>query len=573
MSQKLPRNRHQDGGIAFEAVDSFTHPSLLAANKVSWLINGAIDGGVINTRPGYDTVHTIATGRAQGIVLFTPTDGIENLVFAVSGKIYISPYPFDSFTQLPNISFDAYVDQVVFKEAVVANSLSAPPKKVLIMQDGRHRAAYWDGSINRHLDPGPAKQETPIGLWMEWIGGRLWVSRGNQLFASDILNPLSFTETQYLATGGSFQAVDGTTITGLRKTADAKALLVGTLNNMTVILAGITDRAQWQNTPNFVSLLFPGVGITSGKSWVSSGGDLWWFSMQGAREFTQVGSAIFTSRNSISSIEMQRSFVNLSPFLDRVCGFAFDKFLGFSVPSGDQYNRHTWILDKSSQDMLGSGQPAGWNGIWMGTRPVEWTSGFVQGVQRVFYISQDADAVRVWEAFKPEQTDNGGRIFVSIETAGMKFEQPFGFKAFQYSEMHLSGLAGEVEMTAEYKGDYGCWKEIMDVKLCAKDENCDIQCENMNFPSPQNRYLKTQQAETACETNEGPWNDRVGTYFQNRFRWYGKNGVRAFRANADEFQEDVLGKCEKGDASCKVVACCDPEVNYISHHPTPVYGS
>lgn len=571
MAQKLPANRHQDGGLAFAAVDSFSHPSLLTPSKLSWMVNGVLQKGVINTRPGYDTIHTLAQGRAQGIVLFTPTGGLPNLVFAVSGKVYVSQYPFDAFNQLANISFDAFVDQVVFKEAIVSNSLSQPPRAVLMMQDGRHRAAYWDGSVNRHLDP--SINETPVGMWMEFVGGRLWVSRGNQLFASDILNPLSFTETQYLAGGGSFQPIDGTEIMGLKKTADAKALLMGTLNNMDVLLAGITDRSTWQNTPNFVSTLFPGVGIVSGKSFTSQGGDLWWFSMQGAREFTQVGSAIFTSRSSVSSIEMERSFVNLSPFLSRVCGFGFGNFVGFSVPSGDQYNRHTWILDKSSQDMLGSGQPAGWSGIWMGTRPVEWATGFVQGVQRAFYISQDIDAVRVWEAFMPSQEDNGGRIFVSVETAGMKYDAPLGFKKFQFSEIHLSGLSGKVDMTAEYKGDYGCWKKVMDANLCAVDSNCDIQCEDMRFPTAQNRYLKTQQAEIACETIEAPFTDQIGTYFQNRFRWYGKNGVRAFRSNADDYQENNVGACEKGDLTCKKVACCDPEINYISHAPKPVYGS
>lgn len=571
MAQKLPRNRHQDGGIAFAGVDSFTDISLLAENKLSWLINGTLKKGKILTRPGYDTIHTIASGRAQGICLFTPTNGIENIVFAVNGNVYVSPYPFDSFSQLANIQFDAFVDHVVFKEALVADSLSVAPYAVLMMQDGRHRAAYWDGSVNRHLDPGTL--ETPLGMWMEWVGGRLWVSRGNELFASDILNPLKFTESQYLATGGSLQAMDGKEITGLQKTADAKTLLVPTLGNMSVVQAGITDRLTWKSVPNFVSLLFPGVGCTSGVSFVSNGGDLWWFSMQGAREFTQVGSAIFTSRNSVSSIEMERSFSNISTFQSRVSGFSFGSYVGFSVPSGDQFNRHTWILDKSSQDMLGSGQPAAWNGIWMGTRPVQWATGFVQGLERAFYISQDVDAVRIWEAFKPSQEDNGGRIFVSVETAGMRFDQPLGFKKFQFSEGHLTGVAGEVDLTADYKGDYGCWKNILDVKLCATDKNCDIQCENMTFPDQQNRYVKTQQAEHSCDTKEGPFTDNVGTYFQNRWRWYGKSGIRAFRANADIYQENNLGECAKSDVACKQVACCDPEVNYISQHPEPVYGS
>jgi hypothetical protein len=87
-----------------------------------------------------------------------------------------------------------------------------------MMQDGVTRAAFWDGSISRHLNPTPSTltdangerltqvglDETFIGLWMKWSGNRLWVSRDGMLFASDIGNPLKFTEAQYLNEGRAF---------------------------------------------------------------------------------------------------------------------------------------------------------------------------------------------------------------------------------------------------------------------------------------------------------------------------------------------------------------------------------
>jgi hypothetical protein len=43
-----------------------------------------------------------------------------------------------------------------------------------------------------------------MGGPMRWVGDRLWVARGAELFASDINNPISFLEDIYLATVRSF---------------------------------------------------------------------------------------------------------------------------------------------------------------------------------------------------------------------------------------------------------------------------------------------------------------------------------------------------------------------------------
>lgn len=571
-------NRLFDGGIQFlQGVNSNLFPSLLNTNQVSWAINTINKGGIIDTRPGYVSRFRLPDGKAQGMTSFTPTDGELNLVSAVSGKIYVSTFPFDSYSQLTNIQFDPFVDAVVFKEAVQAIDAGAliDPKSVLIMQDGRSKAAYWDGKVDRHLNPGGSTNETLQGLWMEWIGNRLWVSRGRQLFASDIFDPLHFTENTYLAAGGALNAMDGDVITALARTADNRSLLVFTIHNTTIVKAGITDRSQWKLTPDFISLLFPGVGASAGKSIFYHNGELWWWSVEGARRFTQVGSAILTSRNSVASIEMKRSFDNLSQLVQsRVCGFSFNTFLGYSIPSGDVFNRHTWALDTSTNSQLTADSPPAWLGIWMGTRPVEWTTANVSGKDRCFYISQDSCGVRVWEAFQHDRTDNGGRIFCSVEFPGLWFKEPTAFKRFLYSEFHLSYISGEVSITVDYKGDWGCWKRIADLNLCAVPCFTELICNN---PNPtvmnQNRYFRTQEALHVCDTQEGTYSEDIGTFFQNRIRWYGKNAVRMYKSNSQQFQESATGACAKSDDGCKILACCDPEINYISHVSDHGYGS
>lgn len=576
-------NRLFDGGINFlPGVNSFLNPSLIDPSAWSWAINTVSSGGQTVCRPGFHSVLRLLDGKAQGFTIFQPLNNLPFLVAAVSGEIWVSAFPFVTVTKLANVKFSPDVDHITFKIALKSADKGLPidPYLVLLMQDGTSRAAYWDGSISRHLDPG--QNETPQGLAMEWIGSRLWVARGNQIFAGDIDDPLSFTENTYLAAGGSFQPLDGLSVTCLCKTADNKALIAFTLENATLISANITDRSQWKTTIDFISILFPGVGCVGPKAFNYLNGELWWMSKEGGRRFTQVSSTIQVSRNSVASVEMQRSFVNIRQLISRTCVFSFGTTVGLSVPSGDIYNRHTWVFDSAPESLVvGEAGPA-WQGIWMGTRPVEWASADIEGTERCFHLSQDRDgAVRIWEAFEKDQLDDGGLIFCSLEGPGLLFKEPLSFKRFSHTEVHLTGLLGQSPMTVEYRSEYSCWKKIMDLILCATDCR-QLSCDYKNTgPTPQNRYIVTQEAKHNCESAVGPYSDDIGTYFQNRFRWYGRNGIYKYRSHVNQWEEKAIGACMRGDVSpegliqCKPLFCCDQEVDYISRAKDHgyVYGS
>lgn len=569
------RNRLFDGmSGSFNGVNSGLHPQDIDPQAWSWGINVQNDGGDFVTRPGFASKFRLPDGKAQGCVIFTPTSGSPQIVCAVNGKIYVSGPPYDTFMVLPNIQFHPTVDHIAFKACIQAidNGTLIDPKAILVMQDSRTRPAYWDGSTSRHLNPGGSTNETVIGMWMEWVGSRLWVAKENQIFASDIYDPLHFNENTYLASGGALQTSDGLPVTALAKTSDDKALLAGTIDNTTIIRAGITDRSLWKITEDFITILFTGVGFSSGKGFAYLNGELWWMSKDGGRRFTQVASSIQVSRNTVATHELNRSFINLSPILSRACAMSFESNVGFSVPSGDIYNRHTWVLETSIANLLTSSTPPAWDGLWMGTRPVEWASATINGVNRCFFLSQDRDGgVRVWEAFQEDRTDDGHRIFCSLESRGMDFQEKLAFKKYLFTELHLTQVLGQVDLTVDYKGDYGCWKRILDIVICAT--KCrQLACDNLNTAlTPQNRFYKTQEAQGAqCETQEGPFSEEIGTYFQNRIRWYGENGINKFKAQANQWQEASTGECSAGDLDsngllvCKPLLCCDEEVDYIS---------
>lgn len=565
-------NRLFDGSARFyRGVNSYSSVQDLPNDQIAWLINGMIKGGSILTRPDYNIALRFPDGRAQGFTLFTPTNGIPSMVVAVSGRIYVSQFPFTSYVALNNIQFDSAVDQIVFKEAIQAvdNNIVISPRSVLLMQDGVTRPAYWDGTTNRHLNPGGSNNETPIGLWMEFVSGRLWVSRGREIFASDIFNPLLFTETTYVSGGQSLQTPDGDIITGLKRTADNKSLLAFTIRNTALILAGVTDRTQWANTPNFVSTLFPGVGCVSGKSFAENNGALWWFSLEGVRNFTQVSSQLQTSSSATISQEMIRSYDNLSPTLNRVCAFSFGTNVGFSVPSGDVYNHHTWIIDNAPADLIGGKYPPAWNGVWIGTRPVEWATGYINGRYRSFYLSQDTCGVRVWEAYSGNTgKDNGGRIFVSAELNGVKYNEQVSFKTYLYSEYYLINIFGELAFSSEYRSDWGCWKHNAELNLCSQTCESTPPCNpHIGTFQPNTRFIRTANSERQCENDatDAPYAQNVGSFFQNRIRWYGQAGINKYKSHAQQFEEPNVGQCSTSDVTCKQFICCDEEVQYVSH--------
>jgi hypothetical protein len=575
------QNRLPDGDIDFSlGVDSDSHVSMVDPGFLAWGFNIVTSGKQVGTRPRYFDLIRLPDGRAQGFKIFTPTGSLPYLVAAVSGRIYVSQYPFNDYSMLTGIQFNPFVDHIMFKEAVQGvdqNQNTIDPVAVLMMQDGLSRPAYWDGATARHLIPGGNTNETVLGFQMEWIGGRLWVARGNQIFASDIWNPLLFTETLYLAEGGSLQTLDGKPVTAMARTGDNKSLIVFTEENTTIVAASVTDRTQWKTTSGFLSILFPGVGCVAMKSPCYSFGELHWYSREGARRFAQVAAELQSAKNLVSSIEMHRSFENMSPVASRACGFGFDIYCGFSVPSGDVLNRHTWVMDYSTQTQNESDSPPAWQGVWTGTFPVEWDSAVIAGKNRCFHLSQDPTGVRIWEAFVEDrnvETD----ILCSVETRGYSFKEPLSWHSYKYTEFHLTGVLGNVKMTCEWRGDYGCWKKNMDLALCALAcRTLDCSVNPITDPLPQNRFLKTQEFRPPCNTINGynPFTEDICTYVQNRIRWTGIAGLLKIRAFAQLREEASSGQCTQGDKNCKEFICCDQEPNYVCtpHDRGYRYGS
>lgn len=574
------RNRVYDGQTTMLAVNSFSEPTDLRDHEIQWGFNVMTRGGKVATRYGFRSIFKVASGKGQGLALFTPNNGPTQLVGAVSGRIYSLPAPFDTYSIASAIQFNAQAPMVIFKEATVSKTPTTvlTPYPVLMMQDGFSRAAYTDGVISRHLDPTPngffspisiGANETLMGLAMEWAGDRLWVARGRELFASDISDPLHFTENTYIAGGNSLQAIDGAIIRALKRTADAKQLIVFTDTNSTRINAGITTRANWGTTVDFIKSLFPGVGCVGPKAVTDASGELAWMSQEGMRLYNAVGESVFNAKNNVASREMERSWrVRSRQFMSQACACYHDGFTLFGMPCGDIFNRHIWVLDNSSGDLLDQQLPYSWQGVWTGIRPVEIVSGVVNGELRTFCMSQDNDAVRIWEMFREDQLDGDCDIICNVETKGNVYdgESPVSFKRYKYSSLFVNNLRGSAHLTLNYKNEFGCYTEVGDWNICAAlCRASSPQCEagSLRVLDRQTRFLKGEESKDTCSDGGSPFRSQIGTFHTMRMAWSGRLAITAVRHVAEQFQEADTGECSSPEG-CLELSCCDSEPDYIS---------
>ena len=326
---------YKEGSSSFVlGCDSYTLPTDLAERELVMSMNCTVRGGIVQTRPGTRSVFCLPDGNFQGCTLFTPSNGVAQLVFAVNGKIYASAYPFTSYRQLVSLQFSPTARFVAWCSTLKSTDYTLDgelytlenPYSVLIIQDGLTRAGYWDGSNSGHLNPEspaypdntdniPGFNQTPLGLWMIWSGNRLWVSRGNQIFASDIGNPLKFTETQYLNEGRAFYLSGDCTgmIEVPSDDGNSKGFIAFTQNDGTLFQSYIQDRPKWLETPLFQNTILPTVGCAAPRSLVTQYGLNWWFSQRGLTNLNAAFRQNLSSRLDYQDNEMMASKAYLSP--------------------------------------------------------------------------------------------------------------------------------------------------------------------------------------------------------------------------------------------------------------------
>lgn len=551
-------------------------------------------GGVIRTRPGYTQIAVLADGKLQGLTYFRPIEGEGTLVAAVSGFIYVSPYPFTSWTQLANPATTDPLNPVPllypFAERVYFSSttssaerqsdgtiIAVEPQRTLIMQDGGYtRAAFWNSVTSGNIDPtlvadgagNVLTKGTPLGGAICWSGNRLWVAQNNKVFAGDISNPYSFTENEYAADGGFFLFDDDVVALAEIPSIDSPILLVFTKTRTYRLLSGIQDRSTWKSTMNFQSVFLPDIGCTSSRGVVAQKGVLWWMCQTGLTNLNAAVQAKISTKLVPQDTAMAISKFNLSPDLSSVALGNFENFVFCSVPYADRFNLHTWVLDTSVTAEVDSDSTESWAGVWSGTRPVEWATGVFAGVPRVFHASTDLDGKnRVWEAFSPLRQDNNQSISCFVETkTHVDFSQKatgLDRKQFMFAETGFCDIVGNVDVQVYWAGLRGKYKLIATHHLVSTDSVASgITYNNTNGVASnqgQIRVLRTpeikQDPDMSCSTRgvESDNADWIDVGFSLLITWTGQASLRSYRIFSSPFNENDVGSAQVTEAAPKIV--------------------
>jgi hypothetical protein len=295
--------------------------------------------------------------------------------------------------------------------------------------------------------------------------------------------------------------------------------------------------------------------------------------------------------------EMAWSKGNISPGLkSRIAIGAYENLLFVSVPSGHQYNMHTWAMDEAPLDTLTYwgyfGLPA-WSSVWEGIRPVAWYTATIKGVNRCFCLSQDNNGQNnVWEAVIGARVDStldadSKRIEIPIkcqlETKLMGYDGQYKF--FRFAEIYLDNIEGEVDLTVSYAPRRGGYKQILQKHIVSSDwclRNPSTQI--VNDPSsddywvfdpmvPQTRVVRTISEAKTYGTPASPYTANTGDDiyqsvqtsgnvpfphqkdygFSLLLQWTGRLSISSVRVYFDAEEQEVEGVDEVDETTNRFV--------------------
>jgi len=421
--------------------------------------------------------------------------------------------------------------------------------------------------------------ETPVGLWMSWSNNRLWVSRGNQIFASDIGNPLKFTEAQYLNEARAFYLPGD--CTGIIETPDQQGILAFTDSVGVFFLSSIQDRTQWLSTPQFQKTILPNIGCVSGRSLVHQYGMIWWYSSRGLMNLNSALVLNITSRIDIQDNEMFSSKYNMSYDLSGIAASFYENIILVSIPNGDKFNTQTMVLDQAPFE----GNQNAWCGYWSGWRPVEWCKGIINGSERLFFSSVDYDGQnRMWELMTPDKTDNGVPITSLIVTRPHLVTNR-DYKIFKYAEVEMQEIAGNTSVMIAVAGLRGAFQPMSTkdvVSTIGQVYAGSVYGYNANLfggSRPQNRVIKTQDGSEPSDCNDAcVESDKRGLEdkgFSLLVMWSGIAGLTAYRIFAREDPNVYTGECEQNETAPGLLSPegCGVSGLFTTGSPFPLYTS
>jgi hypothetical protein len=437
------------------------------------------------------------------------------------------------------------------------------------------------------LAPGPLKQDIsiPVGGPMVYGNGRLWVARGNELFAGDLVNSykgaqIQFSEILYLTGGGAFAFDDTITALGILPGADTSTgqgdLVVFTKKSVNAIRSYIYDRQNWQNTVGMQRFVFDGVGEVAHESVLGTANDLYFRSKTGVMSFQQTlkektNAAVILS----DSMEAARvldtdtarwlQYANAAFFDSRYLLTAAPVVQRYDAQFGDGYNiahRSLISADLAPASVKGKALDAGYDGEWTGLQISKMIVGTFNGDERCFALCCGTDGFNsLYEITRndPADTDSSGnsvQITSGVEFRRMSFDRPAEIKELIRADIGFSDIYGpNVTPTATTPSPSFTWTfsfrpDYYPTFFTVQSDSVQIDTGNTDPITTDIPYnlrpgylnVRTVKPSDSCVTVSGRLG-RFGYLFQPKLEWTGTARLSLFRLHGNRKDISDLGEC------------------------------
>jgi hypothetical protein len=539
------------GGIdsaSVTTVQSEANPLGLPRNMLAWLTNGTVRGGGVTQRDGFANLCKVHDGTAlyQGGYLYEPLFGNPYAILQIGGRIYQVRLDTDNSVVDLSAKFGltnpANVPQVFMCQGeqfliIQAGDLSTNPTPTLpLIWDGvkLRRSVGIIGPNNTPNGGITPFNELPAAGPMVYYQGRLWYAIGRTYTAGDIVDGpsgtpgapyflkdsiLKVTENPLALGGDSFTVPNNAgNITALAYTANIDTTLgqgllyIFTRRQVYALNVPVT-RAAWiaadaSNRPvqTIQQIKF---GAVSDRCVVHVNGDLFYQSLEPSIRSLFISTRFFQQWGNVAisrNVDRALAFNNraLMPF---ATGIEFDNrmlqgILPVQTPVGVAFQAIA-VLDYDIISSLGREQggtrpPPAWEGMYEGLDVLQLFEGDFGGLQRAFSVSHSrADgSIQVWELTDFATRDNGdNRVTWYFESPAFTWSREFDLKELDGGELWFDTIAGEVDLTVEYRVDADpCWQTWHKQKFCAARTDCELPpgtphcyptvtfCEGFKFP-------------------------------------------------------------------------------------------
>lgn len=603
------KTRVFDGFSSLEAgMDSGSATNLLPRNKYFFGMNITGRGGYVKNRPPWNSFDLIflnddqktayTTGRFQGAEWYVPDDGIPIGLVSVSGHIYtqtitpqgvlvadLTPSGDPNMSTLPH-AWMCQADTFM----VIQDGIDAP-----FIFDGAGLRRSQQGS-DPNAQPGvlPAQQfaffEVPTGTAMAYGQGRLWLVRGRNWEAGDILDAsiansaIRFTEIllydDSFAVPPSAGNVTAILFNAVIDTSLGQGQLqVHTTSGYVTTLNITPDRASWQTqqNPPLQTVALVGGGAVSQEATVPVNDDTWYRSRDGIRSFVVARREFGTWGNTPQSREVNTILKYDTDALTQFSSAVWfdNRFLMTTSPQRTGNNIYFQGLIALDFDMLSSLNDAvseymmprgfakltanpGYDGVWSGLNITRISKTFFNGVERCFIFTWDSvNGNGLWELTRTDPTgesnpfdDGSCPIASAIETGSYDFGDKKKLKKLIAGDLWIDQLKGITNFNFKWLPEqYPFWLPWQsfsesDGGLCFTTNPLTnmLTCQNpVTIPTQYRSRLRLQEPDFQPDNVEADYPFNYGYDHRFRIEWTGQARLKAFRVHAYLIDDETTG--------------------------------